>query len=320
VTLADLPAWFSIAFAIAFGLIWGSFLNVVIYRVPRGMSVVRPGSACPACGTPIRAWDNVPVFGYLLLRGKARCCGARLSPRYPLVELIGGVLALAVLEVLVRPLPAGTPLEKSLAVFCASLALALGMVAAAFIDLEHMILPDSITIGATVVGLSTFSFRGMTIVEALIGAAAGFMIVWLPFVVIYPFIRGGKVGMGLGDAKLLMAAGAWFGWSGALVVLGAGAVQGTIAAIVQLVVKGEIEEPEEVIKEREAIRAELEQMTPEERAEVEKELAEDPMMQEAEGGLGGARLAFGPFLALAMIEYLLFGRQVVDRFLSVGEG
>jgi leader peptidase (prepilin peptidase)/N-methyltransferase len=320
VTLTDLPAWFSIAFAIAFGLIWGSFLNVVIYRVPRGMSVVRPGSACPACGTPIRAWDNVPVFGYLLLRGKARCCGARLSPRYPLVELIGGVLALAVLEVLVRPLPEGTPLEKSLAVFCASLALALGMVAAAFIDLEHMILPDSITIGATVVGLSTFSFRGMTVVEALIGAAAGFMIVWLPFVVIYPFIRGGKVGMGLGDAKLLMAAGAWFGWSGALVVLGAGAVQGTIAAIVQLVVKGEIEEPEEVIKEREAIRAELEQMTPEERAEVEKELAEDPMMQEAEGGLGGARLAFGPFLALAMIEYLLFGRQLVDRFLSVGEG
>ena len=71
-TLADFPLWFLRGFAIAFGLIWGSFLNVVIYRVPRGLSVVRPGSACPACGKPIRAWDNVPVLGYLLLRGKAR--------------------------------------------------------------------------------------------------------------------------------------------------------------------------------------------------------------------------------------------------------
>lgn len=319
-TLSDLPAWFPIAFAFAFGLIWGSFLNVVIYRVPRGKSVVRPGSACPACGEPIRAWDNVPVLGYLLLRGKARCCGVKLSPRYPLVELIGGVLALAVLEVLVRPLPDATPLAMSLAVFCSGLALSLGMVAAAFIDLEHMILPDSITYGAAVLGVATSSFRGMTFLEALIGAAAGFVIVWLPFVVIYPLVRGGRVGMGLGDAKLLMAAGAWFGWSGALVVLGAGAIQGTIAALVQLAVKGEIEEPEEVKKEREALRAELEQMTPEERAEVEKELADDPLMQEAEGGVGGARLAFGPFLALAMIEYLLFGRQAVDLFLSVGQG
>lgn len=319
-TLADLPAWFPIAFALAFGLIWGSFLNVVIYRVPRGMSVVRPGSACPACGKPIRAWDNVPVLGYVLLRGTARCCGARLSPRYPLVELIGGVLALAVLFVLVLPMPPATPLATSLAVFCAGLALSLGMVAAAFIDLEHMILPDAITIGAAVLGVATSSFRGMTFVEALLGGAAGFAIVWLPFVVIYPRLRGGKVGMGLGDAKLLMAAGAWFGWSGALVVLGAGAVQGTIAALVQLAVKGKIEEPEEVTREREAILAELDQMTPEERAEVEKELADDPLMQEAEGGLGGARVAFGPFLALGMIEYLLFGRQAVDWFLGAGQG
>src|SRR5262249_35139827 len=135
VRLADLPPWFAIAFAVAFGLIWGSFLNVVIYRVPRGLSVVRPGSACPACGTPIRAWQNLPVLGYVLLRGKARCCGAKLSPRYPLVELIGGVLALAVLQVLVKPMPETTSLAKSLAVFCAGLALSLGLVAAAFIDL-----------------------------------------------------------------------------------------------------------------------------------------------------------------------------------------
>jgi leader peptidase (prepilin peptidase)/N-methyltransferase len=318
VTLADFPPWFVISFGVAFGLIWGSFLNVVIYRVPRGLSVVRPGSACPACGKPIRAWDNIPVFGYLLLRGKARCCGVKLSPRYPLVELIGGVLALAVLEVLVLPLPADTPIGKSLAVFCAALAFALGLTAAAFIDLEHMILPDSITIGGAVLGVATSSFRSMTFVEALIGAAVGFAVVWLPFIVIYPRIRGGKVGMGLGDAKLLMAAGAWFGWAGALVVLGAGAVQGTVAAIVQLATGGKIEEPEEVKKEREEIRKELEKMSPEERAEAEKELAGDPLMEEPEEGAAAARVAFGPFLALATIEYLFFGRRALDWFLSAG--
>ena len=316
--LTELPAWFVTAFAVAFGLIWGSFLNVVIYRVPRGMSVVRPGSACPACGKPIRAWDNIPVLGYVLLRGKARCCGAKLSPRYPLVELIGGVLALAVLQVLVMTLPEATPIERSLAVFAAGLALSLGLVAAAFIDLEHMILPDSITFGAAILGVATSSFRSMTFVEALIGAAAGFAIVWLPFIVIYPRVRKGKVGMGLGDAKLLMAAGAWFGWSGALVVLGAGAVQGTIAAVVQIATRGKIEEPEEVRREREEILAELEKMTPEERAEVEKELEGDPLMQEADEGLGGARIAFGPFLALATIEYLFFGKRVVEWFLGDG--
>lgn len=317
-TLGDFPAWFVTTFAVAFGLIWGSFLNVVIYRVPRGKSVVRPGSACPACGKPIRAWDNVPVLGFVLLRGRARCCGAKLSPRYPLVELMGGVLALAVLEVLVRPLPEKTSLGYSLAVFCASLALALGLVAAAFIDLEHMILPDSITIGAAVLGVATSSFRALSFLDALIGAAAGFVIVWLPFLVIYPRLRG-KAGMGLGDAKLLMAAGAWFGWPGALTVLGAGAVQGTVAALAQLAFRGKIDEPPEVTREREEIRAELSQMTPEERAEVEKELAEDPLMEEAdEDDPGLARIAFGPFLALATIEYLLFGKQALGWFLKGG--
>ena len=318
-TLSDLPRWFYTSFAIAFGLIWGSFLNVVIYRVPRGKSVVHPGSACPACGAPIRAWDNVPVLGYVLLRGKARCCGVRLSPRYPLVELIGGVLALAVLEVLVRPLPESTSLAYSGAVFCASLALALGLVAASFIDLEHMILPDSITIGGAVLGVATSSFRSLGFVDALIGAAVGFVVLWLPFLVIYPRLRG-KAGMGLGDAKLLMTAGAWFGWQGALIVLGAGAVQGTVAALAQLALRGKIEEPIEVTKEREAIRAELEQMTPEERAEVEKELAEDPLMDDAGDDVGLARIAFGPFLALGTIEYLLFGEQALRWFLKGGFG
>jgi leader peptidase (prepilin peptidase) / N-methyltransferase len=316
VTLDDFPPWFLRAFAVLFGLVWGSFLNVVIYRVPRGMSVVRPASHCPACGEPIRAWDNVPVLGYLLLRGRARCCGAPLSPRYPLVEAIGGVLSLAVLEAVVFRLSPTTAMPRALAVYVADLALCLGLVAAAFIDLEHMILPDSITLGGAVLGLATCSFRQMTFARSLLGAAVGFGVVWLPFVVIYPRIRG-RVGMGLGDAKLLLLAGAWFGWDGALFVLGAGAVQGTIATIGILLARGRIDEPEAVKREREEVRAELAAMSPEERAEAEKELAGDPVLsEEPPEGVGQARMAFGPFLMLGILECLLIGRDVLSSYVG----
>src|SRR5262245_61963125 len=94
-----LPLAFVRVAVFVFGLLWGSFLNVVIYRVPREMSVVRPGSHCPGCGKPIAGYDNIPILTYLILRGRARCCGIRVSPRYPLVELIGGAVSLAVFEV-----------------------------------------------------------------------------------------------------------------------------------------------------------------------------------------------------------------------------
>src|SRR4051812_35371647 len=94
--LAMFPRGFVPAAAFAFGLLWGSFLNVVIYRVPLEMSVVSPPSHCPGCGKPVAAYDNVPLLSYVILRGRARCCGTRMSPRYPLVELLGGALSLAI--------------------------------------------------------------------------------------------------------------------------------------------------------------------------------------------------------------------------------
>jgi len=309
------PPIFLRTFAVLFGLLWGSFLNVVIYRVPREMSVVRPASHCPACGKPVRPWDNVPVLSWLFLRGKARCCGAQISPRYPLVEAIGGLLSLAILEAVVFRLGPLTPMPRALAIYVADLALALGLVAGAFIDLEHMYLPDSITLGGAVLGVATASFRSMRFVDALIGAAVGFVIIWLPFVVVYPRLRG-RAGMGLGDAKLLMLAGAWFGWSGALIVLGAGAVQGTLVAIPILLLRGKIEEPEAVRREREEMKSELAAMSPEERARVERELAADPLAEEAGTGIGQARMPFGPFLALATVECLLGGHDLVRGYLS----
>lgn len=314
-TLDDLPPNFLRVFAALLGLVWGSFLNVVIHRVPRGMSVVRPPSQCPACEKPIRIRDNIPLFGWLFLRGRARCCGAPVPFRYPLVEAIGGVLGLAVLEVIVLPMPGGTSLARAAAIFAVDFTLALALVAAAFIDLEHMILPDSITIGGTLLGLATFSFRSMSLLDALLGAAVGFLVVYLPLGVLYAKIRG-REGMGMGDAKLLMLAGAFFGWGGALFVLGAAALQGTAAALLLTVFGGKIEEPEAVRQEREAIRAEIEALPPGEREEALREWEKDPLHEEPGEGLMQARLPFGPFLILATLECLFFGEEVFSLLLG----
>jgi leader peptidase (prepilin peptidase)/N-methyltransferase len=313
--LADVPTSFLRVLALCFGLIWGSFLNVVIYRLPRDLSVVHPPSHCPACGAGINPTDNIPVLGWLILRGKARCCGAAVSPRYPLVEAIGGVLSLAILELLVLPLGPLTTVSRAAATYVADLALSLGMVAAAFIDLDHMFLPDAITIGGAVLGVATVSLREMTLTDGILGAVTGFTTIWLPFVVLYRRLRG-RAGMGLGDAKLLMLAGAWFGWKGALFVLGAGAIQGTLVALPLFAVKGTIPEPEAVAHDRADIQAELATMTPDQRAAAEQQLADDPLRGEAGPGFNQARIAFGPFLAVATIECMFFGRDVLNRYLD----
>jgi leader peptidase (prepilin peptidase)/N-methyltransferase len=319
ILLADIPLVIVRVYAIALGLFGGSFLNVVIYRVPRGMSVARPASHCPGCGKPIRFYDNLPVLSYLLLGGRARCCKAKISPRYPMVEFVGGLLAWAILEMLVLPMPEDTSLVRAAAAFFAYIAFALSLVAVAFIDLEHMYVPDVISVGGTVFGIATFSLRSeVELLDVLIGALAGFLVVWLPFSVLYRLIRG-RTGMGLGDAKLVMLAGAWFGWPGALFALLAGAVQGTLAAIVLLLVHGRIDEPEAVKREKEEAAQALAVMSPEERAAAEAELARDPIYEHTEGaGVGLARIAFGPFLALAMLEYLFVGPFLADYVRWIG--
>jgi leader peptidase (prepilin peptidase)/N-methyltransferase len=313
--LSELPYWFCAGVAIALGLTLGSFLNVVIYRLPRGENVAYPASRCPGCGAPIRAYDNVPVFSWLLLRGRARCCKTRISPRYPLIELLGGLAAWAVLEKVLEESSVGAPLWTPIALFFAYLTLGLGLVALIFIDLEFMILPDEITLGGAALGLATASLRHLPWSSSLIGAAVGFVIVWLPFDVLYRLVRG-HPGMGLGDAKLLMLAGAWFGWKGALFALLAGAVQGTLVTIVVLVVKGRIEEPSAITLEREAALRQLESLEGDARRELEEELAKDPLYAAPRGGVGNARVPFGPFLAIAVIEYLFFGEALVEAYLG----
>jgi leader peptidase (prepilin peptidase) / N-methyltransferase len=251
-----------------------------------------------------------------VLRGRARCCGARISARYPLVELLGGALAWAIVETRITSLPFETEVWRAALLFVLYAALGLGLLAAAFIDLEHMILPDSITLGGSALGIASALLRPEhSWLDSLLGAGVGFAIVWLPFLVVYPLIRG-RAGMGLGDAKLTMLAGAWFGWPGALFALLAGAVQGSLVAFVVYVVAGKIEEPEAVRREREEMLAEIAAAEGDEQRQLEAELAKDPIGTEPEPGLALARLAFGPFLVLATLEYLLFGDALVALYLA----
>ena len=312
-TLADLPlspSWLR-ALAFAWGAVWGSFINVVVYRVPRDLSVVRPGSHCPGCGAPVAARDNVPIASWLLLRGRARCCGARISPRYVVLEAASGLLGLAVLETLVLPLPLETSVWHAGTLFLADFGLAMALLAAAFIDLEHMYLPDAITLGGTLLGLATPGLRGLTWLDGLLGAGAGFVGVWLPLVVGYAALRG-RAGMGMGDAKLTMLAGAWFGWPGALFALFGGALHATLAALVVLAVKGKIEEPQSVVDDRQALQAAADAGDD----EALQLLAADPLLGSAPGqGFMAARMPFGPFLCLAILEWMLAGPWIADRWL-----
>jgi len=293
--------------AAMFGLIWGSFLNVVIHRVPRGKSVVRPGSTCPSCGKPIRPWDNVPVFSWLVLRGKSRCCKTPISPRYPIVEALGAIAAVAVLEVAILPLGHESVI-RAFCIYLTDFAAVLALVAVAFIDFEWMYIPDFVTYGGTVLGIATASFRGMSILGAAIGAALGFLITYIPFILVYRVVRG-RAGMGIGDAKLLMMAGAFFGLWGIFWTLLAGAVQGSVGAFALYLLRGKVGLPEGVKQELE----ELKKAAAEGDEEAKEILEDDPLAQDVDPDeIGLTRFAFGPFLAIAFIEFLLFNDKILD--------
>jgi leader peptidase (prepilin peptidase)/N-methyltransferase len=224
---AALP-WFFPTAAFLFGACVGSFLNVVIYRVPKGESVVSPGSHC-ACGQPIKWYDNIPIFSWLLLRGRARCCGRHFSFRYPAIELLTALLFVACWKSF-----------PPLVAVCGAIFLSF-LLAATFIDLDHMIIPDVFTIGLGVVGM-LLSFwvpalhvppSGYFLVDAmrsevvslqglLIGSGLVLWIALLAEAVLK------KEAMGFGDVKFVGAIGAFCGWKGAVFAVFGGAVIGTI--------------------------------------------------------------------------------------------
>ncbi len=243
--MLDLPPALLWPLAAFLGLCLGSFLNVVIVRLPVMLmlgwraearealelpdeeqprfNLMVPRSICPRCETPIAWHDNLPVIGWLKRRGRCAYCEARISPQYPLVELAGGVLALAVLAL-------HGPTWQGLFLFGACLAL----LALAVIDLRTQLLPDIVTLPLLWAGLLyQLLFQPLLLSDAVIGAMAGYLSLW-SFYWLFKLVTG-KEGMGFGDFKLLAALGAWLGWQYLPMVLilsaGVGAVVGVLAQL-----------------------------------------------------------------------------------------
>jgi leader peptidase (prepilin peptidase)/N-methyltransferase len=254
-TAPESSARFALAIAYVYGSITGSFLNVVAHRVPLGLSVVRPRSRCPACRTPVRAVDNIPVVSWLLLRGRCRGCKGKISVRYPAVEALTGLLAATIVHQLALQsrAPAGDwgPWLHALAAFVVTAA----MLAAALIDIDHRILPDAITIpgmwaapvlAALVPQLTlgpelehpswlpaAWPTRVDAAVMSVAGIAAGGGVIWLLRAVGSKVF--GKEAMGFGDVKYLGMIGGCVGPAGALVVLVVAAFVGSFAGLVRVV-------------------------------------------------------------------------------------
>jgi leader peptidase (prepilin peptidase)/N-methyltransferase len=214
-------------FSFAFGAVMGSFANVLIHRLPLGLSIVSPGSRCPSCGAGIRWFDNIPILSYFILGGRCRGCETTISPRYPLVEALSGVLFAAVVFKL-----GIQPAAAALALF------AWALVVITFIDLDHRIIPDVISLPGTVLGLA-FSFAPgfPRPVDSAVGVAigAGFL-----FLVLYAYEKiMGEEGMGMGDVKLLAMIGAFLGWQALPVTVLVSSLTGSLVGVGYALVKGE---------------------------------------------------------------------------------
>lgn len=278
------------AFAIVFGLLWGSFANVCIYRLPptddhpKGRSVVKPGSHCSACKAPIRWYDNVPILSWLWLRGKCRACKAPFSARYLIVEATTGALFGVAWWATVVANQLFEPLDMRLYRFAIAAAFCFVMVVITFIDLDHKLILNKVTYPSVVV----FYALGVPLPErvwweGLVGVAIGYGVPWLIGEAYYR-LRG-REGLGLGDSMLLAVIGALFGWRGVVVALFGGAVVGSVIGITVLLA------------------------TREKADEKEHEEAESVMRTE---------LPFGPFLALAAVFYLFAEPWIMVNFQLFG--
>ncbi|MEZ4600214.1 MAG: A24 family peptidase [Syntrophotaleaceae bacterium] len=208
-----------------FGAIIGSFLNVVIHRIPNGVSIISPASRCPQCGAAIRWYQNFPILSYLALRGQCAKCGSRISPRYPLVEGLTGALFLCVWQVFGWQI--ATPLYW---VFVSSL------VAITFIDLDHQIIPDVISLPGIVVGFMTaLAIPWLSWLDSLLGILIGGGSLYLVAVVYEKFT--GQEGMGGGDVKLLAMMGAFLGWKSVFPVIFLGSLAGSLVGIPLMIAK-----------------------------------------------------------------------------------
>ncbi|HEX6184484.1 MAG TPA: prepilin peptidase [Pyrinomonadaceae bacterium] len=275
--LTGLPNYFIIAAVAALGAIIGSFLNVIIHRVPREESIAFPASHCPSCGTAIRPYDNIPVVSWAVLRGRCRSCRAPISARYPAVELLTAVL-FALVYLLHSGLTLSLPFD---------LAFVAALVALIFIDAEHMILPNVITYpgfalalvaravvpnlyGVASFGDGQFPAWLLSLGGALLGALVGGGFLW-GVGWLWERLRGVEA-MGLGDVKMMLMVGAYLGWPLTLLTIFVGVLGGSVAGVAAMAQRGE----------------------------------RDMQML----------LPFGIFLGIGSLVSLLFGTQIIDWYVG----
>jgi len=254
-----------------FGLTIGSLINVCIYRIPRGISIITPSSRCPSCGTPIKFYDNIPVISYILLRGKCRFCKGKISLRYPFVELLNAILYTAVLQRF------GSDSILVLLVYFLFLS---SLVTIFFIDLEHQIIPDSITLpgiplallfGITVLPDPFARLDSLGIKSSITGAMLGGGLFYLIAILGRALLK--KDAMGGGDIKLMAMIGGFLGWKGVILTTLIGSLTGSIAGILLMIIKGK---------------------------------------------RWGSRIPFGPYLAIAAIISLFWGQEIIRWYLYGG--
>jgi leader peptidase (prepilin peptidase)/N-methyltransferase len=209
----------------ALGAVIGSFLNVCIHRIPLGQSIVRPGSRCPACKAPIRAYDNIPIMSFLFLRGRCRRCRKPISWRYPLVEALngGGYLLLLWQFGLGWPTLVYALLYSSLIVVT-------------FIDLDYQIIPDVITYPGIVIGLATGYFLPVGLWGSVIGLLVGGGLFWLVAEASLRIMK--QEGMGGGDIKLIAMIGAFLGWHKVLLTIFLASLSGALVGLAFMLLKG----------------------------------------------------------------------------------
>ena len=292
----DLP-WFFASLAAIFGALTGSFLNVCIYRIPAGRSIIYPGSSC-ACGRPIPFYHNIPIFSWLILRGRASCCEANFSIRYPAIELLTAVLFFWVWTIY-------APIVAIIGMLFVAF-----LICATFIDLDHMIIPDRFSIGGMVIGVvlsfifpSLHGLEGLPLVSniqsgvtAIVGALVGAGLVY--WIAVLGEIVFRKPAMGEGDVKFVGFIGAFCGWQGAVFSMFGGALVGSVVLLPVLLI-GRLFSGNKTTKDK----THIENLPNEEDSEEEEVQF-------------GALVPFGPMLALAALIYFLGFHLYVDAYFA----
>jgi len=240
------PHWFLLlGLSVSLGAMVGSFLNVVVHRLPAGLSIVHPPSACPHCKRPIRPWHNVPVVSWIVLRGRCRDCSEPISARYPLVELATAAL-FGLLFVHVAGGPSQVTAPESLLVFLVYSAYFSALLAIGLVDADHFIVPDVISLPLVPLGITAAALletsglaplAGVTLPGAVLGAVAGAGV--MVALAAFGRLLFGREALGMGDVKLVAAIGAWQGAHPALLLtVFLGSLLGSVVGIGSMVVRG----------------------------------------------------------------------------------